>query len=182
MLFKIIGKNITVTEAIEDYAKAKVSKIEKYFDANRNESSSCRVLVRTYKFGAKCEITISTKDTTFRAEVYNDDLYAAIDLAIDKLAGQLRKLKTKIERRRKERGLGEAIRVEQIEAEENLEVDNNEPKVRVKYVKFDKMPVEEAIFRMEAVDHKFFIFRDMDEAISIIYKKDNGEYGLIVED
>ena len=80
--------------------------MDKYFVIN--DDVECRAVVRTYKTGQKVEITIFTKMMDFRAEVIDNDLYAAFDLAIDKLEGQMRKLKTRLDRRNKD-GLGKSI-------------------------------------------------------------------------
>ena len=82
---QIIGKNITVTDAIRNQVEKKLGRLEKYFVIN--EDVSCRVVVRSYHVGAKVEITIFTQYMDLRAEVYDNDLYAAVDLAIDKLEG-----------------------------------------------------------------------------------------------
>ena len=94
MKYQIIGKNIEVTEAIRNTIEKKLSRMDKYFIINDNVL--CRAVVQAYKVGAKVEITIFTKQMDFRTEVRNDDLYAAVDFAIDKLEGQMRKLKTRM--------------------------------------------------------------------------------------
>ena len=177
MKIKITGKNIIVTEAIKNYASEKVSKLDKYF--SKKGPVDTRILVRTYKTGAKAEITIFLKDTILRAEVYNDDLYAALDLVVDKLEGQIRKLKTKLERRHHERGLGEVIVLEQIEAFEAEERDA--PQVREKFIFPEQLSLDEAIFQMEALGHSFFIYRDLDNKniFHTVYKKDDGSYGVL---
>ena len=90
MKYQIIGKNISVTDAIRDDIERKLRRMDKYFVIN--DDVLCRAVVRSYTVGAKVEITIFTKEMDFRAEVKNDDLYAAVDLAVDKLEGQMRKL------------------------------------------------------------------------------------------
>ena len=94
MKYQIIGKNIVVTKGISDALIKKLSRMDKYFLID--DDVECRAVVRTYKNGGqKVEITIFTNMMTFRAEVVDADLYAAFDLAIDKLEGQMRKLKTR---------------------------------------------------------------------------------------
>ena len=89
MKYQIIGKNIEVTEGIKEALLKKLRRMDKYFVIN--DDVECRAVVRTYKTGQKVEITIFTKMMDFRAEVIDNDLYAAFDLAIDKLEGQMRK-------------------------------------------------------------------------------------------
>ena len=117
MKCKIIGKNVAVTDSIKSAIEEKLRRMDKYFIIN--EDITANVLIRTYKTKQKIEITIFTKMMDFRVEVSEDDLYAAIDLAVDKLEGQMRKLKTKLDRRHKE-SLGEAIAFENIQNEEDM--------------------------------------------------------------
>ena len=96
MKYQIIGKNIVVTDAIRYDIEKKLARMDKYFIID--DQVSCRVVVRSYTVGAKVEITIFTKQMDFRTEVRDNDLYAAVDLAVDKLEGQMRKLKTRMDR------------------------------------------------------------------------------------
>ena len=149
--------------------------MDKYFVIN--DDVECRAVVRTYKTGQKVEITIFTKMMDFRAEVIDNDLYAAFDLAIDKLEGQMRKLKTRLDRRNKD-GLGKSIAFENFEAEKE-EAENDEI-VRTKSYLLSPMSMEEAITRMEALGHDFFMYLDADDdMISVLYRRDNGGLGII---
>jgi putative sigma-54 modulation protein len=112
----------------------------------------------------------------FRVEVMHDDLYAAIDLAIDKLEGQMRKLKTRLDRSHK-MSLGESINFDNFE---NEEVDENDEMVRVKEVYLEPMDLNEAIIRLENLGHSFYLFKDKeDNCVSVLYKRFDGGYGII---
>ena len=175
MKYQIIGKNIEVTEGIKEALLKKLHRMDKYFVIN--DDVECRAVVRTYKTGQKVEITIFTKMMDFRAEVIDNDLYAAFDLAIDKLEGQMRKLKTRLDRRNKD-GLGKSIAFENFEAEKE-EAENDEI-VRTKSYLLSPMSMEEAITRMEALGHDFFMYLDVDDdMISVLYRRDNGGLGII---
>lgn len=174
MRCQIVGKNIVVTEAMKKAVEEKLSKMDKYFVIN--DDVVAKVLARTYKTAQKVEITIHTKMMDFRVEVSANDFYAAVDLAIDKLEGQMRKLKTKLCRRHKE-SLGESIAFDNFETEED---DENDEMVRTKEVYLDPMDIDEAITRMEALGHTFFLYKDVeDEMISVVYKRFDGGYGVI---
>ncbi len=176
MKFQIVGKNIVITEAISDAIKKKLKRMEKYFDDD--EEILCRAVCRTYKTAQKIEVTVFTKEMTFRAEVVHDDLYAAVDLAIDKLIGEMRKLKTKMLKKYGHEGLGKSIIYENLQDEENEEL--NAELVRTKSFELKPMEMEEAITRMEALGHNFFLYLDSeDERISVLYKRNDGGYGLI---
>jgi len=175
MKYQIVGKNIEVTAAIDQAIRKKLGRMDKYFVIT--EDVLCRALVRSYKTGAKVEITIFTKMMDFRAEVTHDDLYAAVDLAIDKLEGQMRKLKTRLDRR-KHPGITESMVLENIEAEEGAAV--NDQVVRLKTIFLEPMSVEEAIMRMTALGHAFFMYLDAEDLlVSVLYRRNDGGYGII---
>ncbi|MGE4342089.1 MAG: ribosome-associated translation inhibitor RaiA [Bacilli bacterium] len=174
MKFQIVGKNIVVTDAIKAAVEKKLSKMDKYFIIDDNVL--CRALVRSYKVGAKVEVTIFTPHMDFRVEEQDDDLYAAVDKAIDKLEQQMRKLKTRLDRRNK-MSLGEALMMENIVAEADEEDDKV---VRIKSIFLEPMDLDEAITRMEALNHSFFMYLDSeDNLISLLYHRNDGGYGII---
>ena len=174
MKCQITGKNIVVTDAIRNAIETKLRRMDKYFVIN--EDVEAKVLIRTYKNAQKIEITIFTKMMDFRVEVKDDDLYAAVDLAIDKLEGQMRKLKTKLDRRHRE-SLGRAIAFENFISEQD---DSNDEVVIVKELDLSPMDMEEAITKMEALDHSFFVYLDSeDEKVSVLYRREDGNYGVL---
>ena len=123
------------------------------------------------------EITIFTKEMDFRAEVKNDDLYAAVDLAVDKLEGQMRKLKTRMDRTKESDSLGRALAMENII--EDAEEDKEEI-VRTKSIRLEPMSIDEAVTRMEALGHSFFLYLDEeDDEIAVVYRRIDGGYGVI---
>lgn len=175
MKYEVIGKNISVTDAIKSVVMKKLSRMNKYFIIT--DDVNCRAVVMSYREGAKVEVTIFTKMMDFRAEVANPDLYAAVDLAIDKLEGQMRKLKTRLDRRNKT-SLGESIAFANFEADESAAIQDQV--VRTKSLFLDPMSLEEAITRMEALGHNFFMYLDADdELMSVLYRRNDGGYGLI---
>ena len=174
MKYQIIGKNIEVTDSIRHDLERKLARMDKYFVIN--DEVLCRAVVRSYKVGAKVEITIFTKQMDFRTEVKNDDLYAAVDLAIDKLEGQMRKLKTRMDRTAESASLGKALAFENFESEEGEE----DTIVRTKSIYLEPMTIDEAITRMEALGHSFFLYLDDDDdRVSVAYKRNDGGYGVI---
>lgn len=176
MKYQIIGKNIEVTDSIRAAVEAKLARMDKYFVIN--EDVECRVVVRSYKVGAKVEVTIFTKQMDFRTEVVDLDLYAAVDKAIDKLEDQMRRLKTRMKRDSGEQSLGKALAWEFLEEEE--EEEEGEEVVRTKSIYLKPMTLDEAITRMEAIGHSFFVYLDTDdERISVVYKRNDGGYGVI---
>jgi putative sigma-54 modulation protein len=175
MKYQIVGKNIEVTSAIANKIQTKLSRLDKFFVIN--DEVTCRAVVRSYKVGAKVEVTIFTSKMDLRAEVKHDDLYAAVDLALDKLEGQLRKLKTRI-KDYKVPSLGKSIILDAIEAEDKLK--KNDQVVRTKSMFLTPMTMEEAITRMEALGHSFFVYLDIeDKQLGVLYHRHDGGLGLI---
>lgn len=175
MKYQIIGKNIQITDAISSMVQKKLGRMDKYFVIT--EEVNCRVVASVLNEIQKVEITIFLPQMTLRAEVEDRDLYAAIDLAIDKLQGQMRKLKTRMDRSNGKISLGRAIDFEQIQEEEDLEKDIV---VRTKSYYLEAMTLEEAITRMEALGHDFFLYLDKDDdRIAVAYIRKDGGYGVI---
>jgi len=171
MKFEIYGKNVEVTEGMRTKIENKLSFLEKYFLID--ELTVARVVVRVYPTKQKIEVTIPTKVATLRAEVIHDDLYAAIDLVIDKLEDQIRRQKTRLSRSKHKEGLSEAFIAQEMD-------ESNDILVRTKQVDAEFMDVEEAIMRMEMLDHSFFLYTDSEtEKIAVVYKRVSGGYGLL---
>ena len=176
MKYQIIGKNIEVTEGISNALQNKLSKMDKYFLIR--DDVECRCVVSAHNLVQKVEVTIFLPSMPLRAEVENPDLYTAIDFAIDKLEGQMRKIKTRMDRSNNKLSLGKAIDFDQVEAEEKEAEDD--VIVRAKSYYLQPMSIEEAITRMEALGHPFFMYLDEeDDRISTVYVRNDGGYGVI---
>ena len=174
MKVQIYGKNITVTPAIAEKIEKKLNHLEKYFLIDENVIAN--VVVRVYPNKQKIEVTIPTKFAVLRAEVVHDDLYAAIDLAIDKLEDQIRRQKTRLTRKNKEKLAYAFLETEELDEE----YDEADEVVKTKSIVPDTMELDEAIMRMEMLNHNFFIYRDDEtKEIAVVYKRHDGGYGLI---
>ena len=175
MRFEIIGKNVTVTPAMKEKIESKLSALDKYLLID--PSTIARVVARVYPNSQKVEVTIPTKIGILRTEVINDDFYAAVDLAIDKLEDQIRRQKTRLSRRHREH-LATAFVEEQVEQDAQEDIS-----VKTKSIVADVMDLDEAIMQMELSNHDFYIYTD-DESkkISVTYKRSDGSYGLIEVD
>ncbi len=176
MKYKIIGKNIEVTEGISNALQKKLAKLDKFFLIN--EDVECRCVVSAHKGAQKVEVTVFLPQMPLRAEVEHEDLYAAIDSALDKLEDQMRRIKTRMDRSNNKLSLGKAIDFDQLEEVEKEE--ENDVIVRTKSYYLQPMSIEEAITRMEALGHPFFMYLDEeDDRISTVYIRNDGGYGVI---
>lgn len=171
MIVKIHGKNIEVTAGIAEKVEKKLNFLEKYFIIE--EDAVAHVMVRVYRQGQKIEVTIPNRFGILRAEAVHDDLYAAIDLVIDKLEDQIRRQKTRLSRSKNKEKLSVAF----VESQED---SVEEQLVKTKTITPSEMDLEEAILRMEMLGHDFFVYVD-DETkdVAVVYRRNNGGYGLI---
>ena len=174
MKVTIRGKNIDITDGIKEKVEKKLSKLDKYF--LEGEDLNASVLVRTYPYGQKIEVTIPTKLVLLRAEETNEDLYDAIDLIIDKLERQIRKQKTRLSRKTKDNNKLSFNFAEL----ENLEEKEMDEVVKTKTINPKPMDLEEAILEMELSGHNFFVYLDTEtNKVSVVYKRLHGGYGLL---
>lgn len=176
MKYQITGKNIKITEGISAAIEKKLGKMDKYFLIN--DEVECRVVCSTHDLEQKIEVTIFLPQMPLRAEVKSTDLYAALDIAVDRLEGQMRKIKTRMDRSKDRLSIAESIDFEQIEAEK--EPEEKDVVVRAKSYYLTAMDIEEAITRMQALGHDFFLYLDKeDDRISVVYNRRDGGYGVI---
>ncbi|MEG0177495.1 ribosome hibernation-promoting factor, HPF/YfiA family [Anaerorhabdus sp.] len=172
MRFEIVGQNVSVTEGMKTKIESKLSFLDKYFLIDEN--TIARVVVKIYPTTQKIEVTITSRVGLLRAEVEHEDLYAAIDLAIDKLEDQIRRQKTRLSRKHKDK-----LAMSFIEVDEEKLNENDIP-VKTKTIQAETMDLEEAILKMEMLGHSFFIYTDNEtDTINVVYRRNNGGYGLI---
>ncbi|WP_423363157.1 ribosome hibernation-promoting factor, HPF/YfiA family [Mycoplasma sp. P36-A1] len=180
MKYSVRGENVEVTEALNEFVKSRLDTLDKYFVVD--DTTKANVLLSVERGGIeKVETTIPTKFGILRAEATEKDLYDAIDRVVDKLERQVRKLKTKFKKHRKEKEkLGLALDPAFLEAPEDLYLEEEEEIVRTKHITPEAKDVETAILEMEMLHHDFYIYRDIEtENIHLIYKRKNGGYGVI---
>ncbi|WP_106767240.1 ribosome hibernation-promoting factor, HPF/YfiA family [Paenibacillus faecalis] len=184
MQFSIRGQQIEVTEALKDYVDKKLSRLDKYFDAPL--TSEGNVTLSVVRGLHTVEVTIPLPGVVLRAEDRSEDMYASIDGVVDKLERQIRKHKTKLNRKFRQDGSLKMMFVEDGAAVGPVPVDQDEDEfkvVRTKRFIMKPMNVQEAILQMNMVGHNFFVFTNIDsQDVNVVYKRDDGKYGLIERD
>lgn len=171
MKFIVTGKNIEITDALKKVVEKKISKLEKYFNPN----VEAQVTLSVQKNWQSIEVTIPFNGVILRGEESNPDMYTSVDLVVDKMERQIRKQKTKLERRQH----GDSLRFQAIKQYEINEED--EPRI-VKTKRFATKPMsnEEAVLQMELLAHNFFVYMNSDTLeVNVVYKRKDGNYGLI---
>ena len=173
MRYIIRGEKVEITDSIKTYIKEKINKLDKYFEEPNEINAMVVIKVRGKE--QKIEITIPTVHYTLRSEESHDDLYAAIDLTVDKLERQIRKNKTKINSKIKK----DLIKNFEFDLSDDFE-DDNMKILKRKKVDAKPMDEEEAILQMNMLGHSFFVFKDVDTGgISVVYERKDGNYGII---
>ncbi len=172
MKITMSGKQMTPRPSLKELTERKLAKFDRFFgdDAEALVSFSCRHDLQYV------EITIYYGGTIFRCEEGAETFQTAIDRALDSLERQMRKNKTRLEKRLR----SGAFDYVPGDMEEEVE---GEFQIRTKYIPAKPMSVDEAILQMNLLEHQFFVFRDAEtSAPCVVYRRKDGNYGLIVEE
>lgn len=170
MAIVVRGKNIDVTPALKDYVEKRIGKITKYFD-NLGEIT---VVLTVEKGRHIVEVTVPVNGMLLRGEEATTDMYTSIDLVIEKLEKQIEKYKTKIARK-----LRAGFFKGDLVASQPVDTDEFHV-VKTKRFAVKPMDVEEAIMQMNLINHDFYVFTNADtEDVNVIYRRKDGNYGLI---
>jgi putative sigma-54 modulation protein len=173
MRFNIHGKKVEITDPIKSYIEEKIGRLDKYLE--NPEEITATVVVRIRGIEQIVEVTIPIQKMILRAEESHSDLYAAIDIVSDKLERQIRKNKTRMNRRTsKGENLGFDLSFEENKEEEESTI------VKRKEIEMKPMSEEEAILQMNLIGHEFFVFKNVEtNEVDILYKRKDGNYGII---
>ena len=166
----VTGKNINVSDKIQEAIDKKFEKFGKYF----SEDTRANIVMHPEKDKVKLEATIVVKGAIFRAEDVEQDIFDCIDKVGDKLAKQVSKYKDKMQKKNKSH---ESVRFEMIP-----EVEEQEEAKVVKTKKFELVPmaVDEAAMQMELLGHNFYVFLNVEtDSVNVVYKREDGDYGLL---
>ena len=177
MKFTFTEKKMDSSEDLRAYAERKIGKLERFF---KNESNAY-VTFSIERGRYLAEITIQNNGLFYRASELTNDMYASIDSGVAAIERQIRKNKTRLEKRLREG----AVEREAVPAYAPAEEEDEEFKiVRSKRFSIKPMSPEEAILQMNLLEHEFFVFRNDEEdgAISVVYRRKNGGYGLICDE
>lgn len=175
MKIAVRGKNIEATPALVDYAHKRLGKLDKHFD----ETTDVQVVLSVIRDNHIVEVTVNLNGLILRGEESTADMYASIDMVVDKLERQVKKYKTRMNRSLRQRGM--RVISEKLAATEAEERAEEEPLlVKTKRFPLKPMNVEEAILQMDLLGHNFFVFANSDnDSISVVYRRNDGNYGLI---
>ena len=174
MQINISARHMKLTNAIADYIQKKVEKCQKYFD----HIVWAQVIISVEKHRQLAEIIIHAKKATFRAKEESTDMYAAIDLAVDKIDKQLKKHKEIIKTTHKSKSM--FISMDDIESVDLHQEDFCRNIDEIKQYDIKTLSIEDAIKEMKKLRDKFYMFNNVETSrINVVYIKDLNSYGLL---
>ena len=176
MKFQYSEKKIKLPGNVHAYAEKKVMKLARYFD----ENAEALITFSVEKNRNNVELTVHGAGTWFRARESTSDMFASIDAAVGTIEGQIRKNKTRLARRLKQDAFVRSAEETSFAPEE---IEEEQEIVRIKQFHMQPMSRDEAVLQMNLLEHSFFAFRDADsdDAFAVVYKRNDGGYGLIVD-
>ncbi len=175
MKYNVICRKVELSDSRKEKLMGKIKKLDKFFDSELD----CKILISEQKGEISIEITFINKGFVFRAEAKNKDLIVAADLCMSKLDRQIRKNKTKLAKHLRQPAIEDYDSV--VEVAEDIPNDDKDFNI-IKKKKVDSKPMtaEEAVLQMNMLDHDFYIFRHAaTNDLNIVYKRKDGDYGLI---
>ncbi|MBQ7793150.1 MAG: ribosome-associated translation inhibitor RaiA [Clostridia bacterium] len=175
MKFNIITRKITLDKPTSDYIEKKLSKLDKFF----KEEPEARIVAGTVKDKEYVEASIFAGGIIYRAEVTEVDAKTAVDEIVDIIERQIRKNKTKLEKKIKREAVEESVL---ISGEDYLGGEDTEEFKIVKTKRFQVKPMspEEAVLQMKLLGHSFFVFKNNEtDEMNVVYERKDGKYALI---
>ena len=187
MQLSITGKNLEITESLEQYVEKKIGRLDRYLPNNILEGRVELAVesTRAAKDSQVAQVTLRTKKTVLRAEESSADMFASIDAVFDKIQRQIDRFKGKARVERGSEGIGDMPTVEAtaLLAEDAAEEQELRRISRVKRFAMVPMDEEEAVEQMELLGHDFYVFYNANEnQINVVYRRRDATYGLIQPD
>lgn len=178
MKFIFAEKRMESSEDLRAYATRKIGKLDRFFKSDAEANVTFSIERGRYL----AEITIRNNGLFYRASELTNDMYASVDSGVAAIERQIRRNKTRLEKKLREGALEREETPAFMSADE--EADEEFTIVRSKRFSIKPMSKEEAILQMNLLGHEFFVFKNMEEedAISVVYKRKQGGYGLICDD
>lgn len=178
MKVSVFSKEHNNSENFNQMMEDKLKRLDKFF----RDEATAKVTLSNTRGIKKVEVSIPHSGITVRAEHSSDDYYKSMDEVVEKLEGQLRKYKTRMDNKRS----GKSIRHIGNENLDDYQKEDKDEEIglitKVKKFPLKPMDEEEAILQMEMLGHNFFVFKFQNGKTGVIYKRKDGHYGLIEEE
>lgn len=182
MKFVLTDKKVDLPDSIHAYAEKKVGKLDRFFKEDATAAITFSVEKERLN---KVEVTIRSSGTIFRVSESTSDMHASIDAAVATLERQVRKNKTRLEKRLRQGAFERVLDVTEFSAAVADEPEEGEYRiVRSKTFPIKPMTRDEAILQMNLLGHSFFAFKDeeADGVFAVVYRRYDGDYGLIEDE
>ena len=180
MKFVFTDKKINLPNKVHAYAEKKVGKLDRYFKAD----TEAAMVFSVEKGRNNVELTIRSGGTIIRVAESTSDMFATIDAAVSSVERRLRRNKTRLEKRLRQDAFTRSVDAEEVSSFAPVSDEEEYRIVRTKRFPIKPMTVDEAVLQMNLVDHTFFAFKDVDQdgRFAVVYKRNDGGYGLIVDE
>lgn len=181
MKFVFTDKKVNIPNYIHNYAEKKVGKLDRYF----KEDATAAITFSIEKDRNQVEVTIRSSGTIFRVSESSSDMRASIDAAVASLERQFRKNKSRLEKRLRQGAFERTIDEAEVASFVPDGPEEGEYRiVRTKTFPIKPMTQEEAILQMNLLGHSFFAFRneDADGSFAVVYRRNDGDYGIIEDE
>ena len=179
MKFTFTDKKVSLPKSVHNYAEKKVGKLDRYF---RNEAEA-KLVFSVEKDRNKVELTIRSGSTILRVAESTSDMFASVDAAVPSMERQLRKHKPRLEKRLRQGAFTLAEPAEETSFVPDVSEEGGYQVVRTKKFPIKPMTVDEAILQMDLLGHSFFAFKDeAGGAFAVVYRRNDGGYGLIEDE
>lgn len=171
----ITARQVTASDKLKEIINKKLTRFDRFFD----DSAEAAVTLRRRKNKEVLELTITNSGTIFRAEEEAESFQSALDSACDVILGQMRKNKTKLQKRLRSGRFDAGIAYENWDADSASEDETHD--IRIKEFDMKPMTPEEAILQMELLRHQFYVFKNAEDGqTNVIYRRNDDSYGMIV--
>lgn len=169
MKITTIGRKCTIRDSFKDHAEKKLKKVDRFF----GDSAEAKITATVEKNCQIVEITVLNNGMVFRSQERAENMNDALDLCVDSLIRQIRKNKTRLEKKIREVSFDDFIEYDSIE-EDEFEI------IRIKSIDLRPETVDEAILKMNLVGHKFYMFLNAENGkVCVVYVRNDGGYGLL---
>ena len=171
MKITVIGRICTPRDSFKQRAEKRLSKVEKFFGSD----AEAKVTATVEKNEQIVEVTIFHDGIIFRSQERAQNMNDALDRCADSIVRQIRKNKTKVEKKLKKGAFEAYDAIDTFEPEDDYDV------VRSKEISLKPQSVDEAILQMNLLDHQFYVFlNSANDKVCVVYSRKDGGYGLII--
>ena len=178
MKFTFTEKKVNMPKSVHSYAEKKIGKLDRFF----KQEAEAAVVFSVEKDSNKVEVTLRSGGTIIRVSESTSDMFASIDAAVSSIERQMRKNKSRLEKRLRQDAFERSV--DEVSSFAPVDEENEFDVIRTKKFPIKPMTVDEAILQMNLLGHTFFAFKneDADSAFAVVYRRNDGGYGLIEDE